>query len=187
MLSPKVKGLFNGPKLEFTLIDSLKREWQCGTIQVDYLLASKERLDIEYVGSDNNKHHPIIIHRALLGSFERFIGILIEHYAGKLPLWLAPEKVRLLPITDQQHNYAWQVHQFLQKNKISCSIDSHADKLGAKIRRARNQRVPYFLVLGNQEETDQTVTVQRQNGDKVGTFSLDEFKEKLLCEIRDKK
>ena len=180
------EGAFYGPKLEFTLVDSLEREWQCGTIQVDYLLASKERLNIEYVGSDNKKYNPIIIHRALLGSFERFIGIMIEHYEAKLPLWLAPEQVRILPITDGQHLYAKTIEKALKENGISSYVDLQADKLGAKIRNARLERIPYFLVLGAQEEENKTVALQKQNGDKLGALTCDELINKLLDEIKQK-
>ena len=178
------EGAFYGPKLEFTLVDTLGREWQCGTVQVDYLLASEDRLDVDYVGKDNEKHRPIIIHRALLGSFERFIGIMIEHYAGKFPLWLAPEQVRVLQITDAQAEYSTEVASKLRLAGFRVEEDKQADKLGAKIRRARTDRVPYFLVLGKEEAENGTVAVQRQNGDKVGTFPLDEFIAQLQEEVK---
>ena len=178
------EGAFYGPKLEFTLIDCLGREWQCGTIQVDYLLASKERLNVDYVGADNEKHNPVIIHRALLGSFERFIGIMIEHYEGKFPLWLAPEQVRVLQITDAQSEYSTEVTKQLRAAGFRVEEDKQSDKLGAKIRRARTDRVPYFLVLGKEEMENGTVAVQKQNGDKVGTFSIAEFIEQLKEEAK---
>ena len=178
------EGAFYGPKLEFTLVDTLGREWQCGTVQVDYLLASEDRLDVDYVGQDNEKHRPIIIHRALLGSFERFVGILTEHYAGKFPLWLAPEQVRVLQITDAQASYSTEVTAKLRAAGFRAEEDKHSDKLGAKIRRARTDRVPYFLVLGAEEMENGTVAVQRQNGDKVGVFPLDEFIAQLQEEVK---
>ncbi len=144
------EGAFYGPKLEFTLYDSLGRAWQCGTIQVDYQLPSKERLDAEYVGEDGQKHHPVILHRAVLGSMERFIGILIEHFAGKLPLWLAPEQLRILPITDAQIPYATTVAKSLELAGMRVSVDGASEKLGAKVRKARTDRVSYFGVVGAQ-------------------------------------
>lgn len=176
------EGAFYGPKLEFTLIDCLGREWQCGTIQVDYLLASKKRLDVDYVDEDGEKKRPIIIHRALLGSFERFIGIMIEHYEGKFPFWLAPEQVRVLQVTDEQNEYVCSVNKQLFDAGIRCSVDMHQEKLGAKIRRARLDRVPYFLVIGAKEVETQTVSLQKQDGSKVGTLSLEELLSKLLKE-----
>jgi threonyl-tRNA synthetase len=181
------EGAFYGPKLEFTLVDALGRHWQCGTIQVDYQLPSAERLNATYVGEDGNKHHPVMLHRAILGSIERFIGILIEHFSGKFPLWLAPEQIRLLPITDEQLPYAEQVASQLREAGLRVAVDRTPDKLGAKIRIARNDRVTYFGVVGGQEVTDETVALQSQNGDKVGTFPIDDLIVRLLEEIAEKK
>lgn len=178
------EGAFYGPKLEFTLVDSLGREWQCGTIQVDYILASKERLDVDYVAEDGEKCRPIIIHRALLGSFERFIGIMIESMEGKFPLWLSPEQVRILQVTDEQNAYAKEVHAELTRAGFRVTLDAQNEKLGAKIRRARIDRVPRFLVLGAQEVENRTATLQLQDGTKVGTFSMDELLEKLEAESK---
>ncbi len=178
------EGAFYGPKLEFTLVDSLGREWQCGTIQVDYILASKERLDVDYVDADGEKRQPIIIHRALLGSFERFIGIMIENVEGKFPLWLAPEQVRVLQVTDAQNEYAKEVNGLLLKAGLRTSLDAHQEKLGAKIRRARLDRVPRFLVLGAKEAEHRTATLQLQDGSNVGTFSLDDLLERLQAESK---
>jgi threonyl-tRNA synthetase len=178
------EGAFYGPKLEFTLVDSLGREWQCGTIQVDYLLASKERLDVDYVDVDGEKRRPIIIHRALLGSFERFIGIMIENVEGKFPLWLAPEQVRVLQVTDAQNEYAKEVNATLLRSGFRSTLDAHQEKLGAKIRRARLDRVSRFLVLGAKEAEDRTATLQLQDGSNVGTFGLDELLERLKSESK---
>ncbi|MFM2089895.1 MAG: hypothetical protein RLZZ127_384, partial [Planctomycetota bacterium] len=145
------EGAFYGPKLEFTLVDALGRHWQCGTIQVDYQLPGPERLNATYIGEDGQKHHPVILHRAILGSLERFIGILIEHFAGKFPLWLAPEQIRILPISDAQIPYARQVQSALLAAGLRAAIDENPDKLGAKIRLARTDRVPYFAVVGEAE------------------------------------
>jgi len=174
MISPG-EGAFYGPKLEFTLVDCLGREWQCGTIQVDYLLSSKDRLDVDYVAEDGEKKYPIIIHRALLGSFERFIGILIEQYEGKFPFWLAPEQVRVLQVTDDQKDYAKQICDRLFRAGFEVTIDTHQEKLGAKIRRARLDRVPYFLVIGAKEVEEGTVALQQQDGTQLGSFKFDDL------------
>jgi len=177
------EGAFYGPKLEFTLLDSLGRHWQCGTIQVDYQLPSAERLDATYIGEDGQKHHPVILHRAILGSLERFIGILIEHFSGKFPLWLAPEQVRLLPITDEHVQYAEQCVVALKAAGIRATIDPNPDKLGAKIRLARNARVPYFGVVGGEEVANGTVALQNQAGEKLGTLAVAALGDKLHAEI----
>jgi threonyl-tRNA synthetase len=181
------EGAFYGPKLEFTLLDSLHRQWQCGTIQVDYQLPSAERLDAEFVGEDGQKHHPVILHRAILGSIERFVGILIEHFSGKFPLWLAPEQVRVLPITDEHIPYANQVRERLRASGLRATVDPTPDKLGAKIRLARNDRVTYFAVVGAQEVADRTVALQSQSGEKLGTPTLDELVENLAREVAEKR
>jgi threonyl-tRNA synthetase len=180
------EGAFYGPKLEFTLIDCLGREWQCGTIQVDYQLAGPERLNALYTAEDGSKKNPVILHRAICGSLERFIGILIEQYAGKFPLWLAPEQIRVLPITDDQLDYARTVTAKLVAAGIRATCDEQADKLGAKIRNARNDRVNYFAVIGGQEAEAGTAALQRQNGDKLGTVTVDELVAQLQAEIAAK-
>jgi threonyl-tRNA synthetase len=178
------EGAFYGPKLEFTLVDCLGREWQCGTIQVDYILSSKDRLNVDYVSEEGDKKHPIIIHRALLGSFERFIGILIEHYEGKFPFWLAPEQVRVLQVTDDQNEYAQKVTDQLFRAGFAATLDTHQEKLGAKIRRARLDRVPYFLVIGGKEVEDGTVSLQKQDGSKLGNMSVDELMQRFSDEAQ---
>jgi threonyl-tRNA synthetase len=180
------EGAFYGPKLEFTLYDSLNRGWQCGTIQVDYQLPSAARLDALYVGEDGQKHHPVILHRAILGSLERFIGILIEHTAGKFPLWLAPEQVRILPITDAQVPYAREVQEQLALAGMRASVDAAPDKLGAKVRQARVDRVTYFAVVGAQEVGERRVALQSQAGEKLGSPSLPELISRLSAEIASK-
>lgn len=180
------EGAFYGPKLEFTLVDALGRHWQCGTIQVDYQLPSKERLDATYIGEDGGKHHPVMLHRAILGSLERFVGILIEHYSGKFPLWLSPEQIRVLPITDEQLPYAEDVVLTLRAAGIRADVDRKPEKLGAKIREARNDRVPYFAVVGGQEVESKQVALQNQTGAKLGTVSIPDLIAKLQGEIIDK-
>jgi threonyl-tRNA synthetase len=176
-------GAFYGPKLEFTLVDALGRGWQCGTIQVDYQLSSAERLNATYIGEDGQKHHPVLLHRAVLGSLERFIGILIEHFAGKFPLWLAPEQIRVLPITDAHLPYARDLAQRLAAVDLRAGVDETADKLGAKIRLARTDRVPYFAVVGDQEVAGGTVALQNQAGEKLGTMPVADLMARLQDEV----
>ncbi len=180
------EGAFYGPKLEFTLVDALGRHWQCGTIQVDSQLPSGERLNATFVGEDGQKHHPVMLHRAILGSLERFVGILIEHFEGKFPLWLAPEQIRVLPITDEHLPYAEEVRRRLADAGLRVTVDANPDKLGAKIRAARTQRVTYFAVVGGQEVTDRTVALQNQAGEKLGTLTIDALLTRLHGEIAAK-
>ena len=169
------EGAFYGPKLEFTLVDALGRPWQCGTIQLDYQLPSAERLNAQYIGADNQKHHPVMLHRAVLGSLERFLGILIEQYAGAFPVWLAPEQVRVIPIADGQLEAAQALLGKLVDLGVRAGIDEKADKLGAKIRRAQAEKVPFMLVLGRKEAEAGTVSVRtRDEGDK-GAMPFDDF------------
>jgi threonyl-tRNA synthetase len=169
------EGAFYGPKLEFTLVDALGRPWQCGTIQLDYQLPSAERLNAEYIGADNQKHHPVMLHRAVLGSLERFLGILIEQYAGAFPVWLAPEQVRVIPIADAQLPQARELVAKLVDLGVRVDIDEKADKLGAKIRRAQAEKVPFMLVLGKKEAESGMVAVRtRDEGDK-GAMPFDAF------------
>ncbi len=177
------EGAFYGPKLEFTLVDALGRHWQCGTIQVDSQLPSGERLNATFVGEDGQKHHPVMLHRAILGSLERFVGILIEHFEGKFPLWLAPEQIRILPITDEHLPYAREVRARLAAAGLRAAVDEKPEKLGAKIREARSQRVTYFAVVGAQEVADGTVALQNQAGEKLGTLTVDALLARLQAEI----
>lgn len=174
-------GAFYGPKIDFHLEDSLGRTWQCGTIQLDFQLPL--RFEAEYTGADGEKHRPIMIHRVLLGSIERFIGILIEHYAGKFPAWLAPVQVKVLPISDKNAAYAKDVYNTLKKNHIRCEIDERPEKIGYKIREAQLEKVPYMLVAGAKEEENHTVAVRyRDSGENV-TMSVEDFAEMLKKEI----
>ena len=177
------EGAFYGPKLEFVLTDCLGRDWQCGTIQVDFQLTSEERLDATYVASDGSRKHPVILHRAVLGSLERFIGILIEQYAGKFPLWLAPEQLRILAVSDEHLPYTREVAALLRHVGIRVEVDDASEPLGAKIRRARQDRVGSYAVAGAQEMTDKTLTLHRGNGDKLGAMSVEAVKELILKTI----
>lgn len=168
------EGAFYGPKLEFTLIDALGREWQCGTIQVDYQLPSAERLNAEYIGDDNNKHHPVMLHRAVLGSLERFIGILIENCAGIIPLWLAPVQAVIVPVAPAFNDYAQKVQKVLDEKGFRVIADIGTDRMNAKIRKHQEEKVIYQLIVGQNEMDNNSVAVRmRKGGQKV--MSLDEF------------
>ncbi len=168
------EGAFYGPKLEFTLIDALGREWQCGTIQVDYQLPSKERLNAEYIGEDNQKHTPVMLHRAVLGSLERFIGILIEHYSGALPPWLAPVQAMVIPVAPPFNEYAAEVAAALNKAGFRVSADVENDRMNAKIRKYQIEKVPYQLVVGQKEADTASVTVRLLEG-KQQSITLEDF------------
>lgn len=176
-------GAFYGPKIDFHLEDSLGRTWQCGTIQLDMQLP--ERFELEYTDKDGSKKRPIMIHRVVFGSIERFIGILTEHFAGHFPTWLAPVQVKLLPISDKYADYANKVEGILNDAGIRVETDHRAEKIGYKIRSARNERVPYILVVGEKEEADGTVSV-RCKGDDLGSMSLGKFIEDITEEIKNK-
>ncbi|MFL0266756.1 threonine--tRNA ligase [Candidatus Clostridium radicumherbarum] len=172
-------GAFYGPKIDFHLQDSLGRTWQCGTIQLDFQLP--QRFDLNYIGRDGEKHRPIVIHRVIFGSIERFIGILIEHFAGKFPTWLAPVQVKVLPISDKYNSYAESVFKILRDKGIRVEIDDRAEKVGFKIREARNERVPYMIVLGEKEQADGTITVRKRDDGQQSSVVLYEF----IAEIRE--
>ncbi len=176
------EGAFYGPKLEFTLIDALNRPWQCGTIQLDYQLPSEGRLNAVYTGPDGQKHHPVMLHRAVLGSLERFIGILIEQYAGAFPLWLAPVQVELIPVNDKALPAVGKVADVLRARGFRVHVDSRSDKMGAKIRDARLQKIPYMLVMGAREAESGTVSVRSRAEGDLGAMPLEDFIAKLDAE-----
>lgn len=177
-------GAFYGPKIDFHLEDSISRTWQCGTIQLDFQLP--QRFELEYVGSDNEKHRPIVIHRVIFGSIERFIGILIEHFAGKFPTWLAPVQVKVLPISDKFNNYCDEVVKQFYENGIRIEIDQRNEKIGYKIREARNERVPYIVIIGEKEEEEGNVSLRsRKNGDE-GSINVIDLIERINNEIKNK-
>lgn len=175
-------GAFYGPKIDFHLEDSLGRTWQCGTIQLDFQLPL--RFEAEYVGADGEKHRPIMIHRVALGSIERFIGILIEHYAGKFPAWLAPVQVKILTISEKTNSYAGAISRKMKAEGIRCEVDERGEKIGYKIREARTQRVPYVLVVGDKEEEEKTVSVRSRDRGEQGTMDAEAFMETILQEIK---
>lgn len=176
-------GAFYGPKLDFHLEDCIGRTWQCGTIQLDFQLP--ERFQLEYTGQDGNKHQPVMVHRVVFGSIERFIGILIEHFAGAFPVWLSPVKAKILPISEKYHEYAEEVLKKLEDANIEVELDNRAEKIGYKIRQARNERVPYILVVGQKEQDEQQVAVRSRQGDE-GAMDLDIFLERIQNEIKTK-
>lgn len=177
------EAAFYGPKLDFMVRDALKREWQLGTIQVDYNLP--ERFDLEYTGSDNQKHRPIMIHRAPFGSMERFIGVLIEHCGGNFPLWLAPDQAIILPISEKNHDYADRVLELLKNYDICGPIDKRAETTGKKIREAEMSKIPYIIVIGKEEENAGVVSVRRHGGENLGKMKISELG-KLIKEEVDK-
>ena len=178
------EAAFYGPKIDFVVKDVIGREWQLGTVQVDYNLP--ERFDLSYIGSDNKPHRPVMIHRAPFGSLERFVGLLIEHFEGKFPVWLAPEQVRVLSISEKHNSYATEVAQKLADTGVRASSDLTGDKIGAKIRLARLDRIPYMLVTGAREEESQSVSVRHRDRDDLGTMTLNDFVGQVCEEIRNR-
>jgi len=187
-------GAFYGPKIDFHIRDVMGRTWQCGTIQVDF--AMPERLDITYTGGDNEEHRPVMIHRALLGSIERFMGILLEHYGGNLPTWLAPEQALVLPIADRHGDYAAQVLREVRAAGASdpdkapvtlhADVDDRGESVGKRIRDAQLQKVPYILVVGDREVQDRAVGV-RERGEDKGARPLGDFIDDLVAEVRERR
>ena len=177
-------GAFYGPKIDFHLEDSIGRTWQCGTIQLDFQLPL--RFNLEYTGADGEKHRPIMIHRVIFGSIERFIGILIEHFAGAFPTWLAPVQVKVLPISDKYMDYAQNVLNKLTEAGIRAEVDTRAEKIGYKIREAQTAKIPYMLVVGQKEEEENTVSVRSRAAGDEGARSLDTFIADILKEIETK-
>ena len=174
-------GAFYGPKIDFHLEDCIGRTWQCGTIQLDFQLP--QRFELEYTGADGEKHRPIMIHRVAFGSIERFIGILIEHFAGAFPTWLAPVQVKVLPITDRTHEYSVQVMEKLTAMGLRCELDDRSEKIGYKIREAQLEKIPYMLVLGDKEEESGQVAVRSRKTGETQVMSLEEFMEKIGKEV----
>lgn len=177
------EGAFYGPKIEFSLRDCINRVWQCGTIQLDFSMTHVDRLDAVYVGQDNEKHHPVMIHRAILGSLERFVGILIEHYEGKFPTWLAPTQMVIAPISQTHADYVVEFAEKLKKQGFRIETDLRNEKVGFKIREHTLQRVPYILVVGDQEVQDGTVNVRARGGDNLGSYSMEALLDLLMRDL----
>lgn len=175
---------FYGPKIDFIIRDAIGRKWQLGTVQVDYVMP--ERFNLSYVGADNDKHRPVIIHRAPFGSMERFTSILIEHFAGDFPLWLAPLQVRVLAISDDFNDYAEEITRKLRDTGIRAEADTRSEKVGSKIRDAENSKIPYMLIVGQREKNEDTVSVRRHKKGDIGTFDTSGFIQTLINEIEEK-
>ena len=176
------EAAFYGPKLDFMIKDALGRRWQLGTIQVDYNLP--ERFQLEYTGSDNEKHRPVMIHRAPFGSMERFIAVLIEHTAGQFPLWLLPEQVALLPISEKFNDYAEEVCRYLNTLDIRATVDSRNEKIGRKVRDNELKRIPYMLIVGEKEMNEGTVSVRKKGEGDLGAMKMNDFANKIIEEVR---
>lgn len=174
-------GAFYGPKIDFHLEDCLGRTWQCGTIQLD--MQMPERFELEYTGADGEKHRPVMIHRVVFGSIERFIGILTEHFAGAFPVWLSPVQAIVLPITDRQHEAAAKIKDQLENAGVRVDLDGRSEKIGYKIREAQLQKIPYMLVIGDKELENGTVSVRSRKGVDLGAMPLDTFIAKIQEEI----
>jgi threonyl-tRNA synthetase len=179
------EGVFYGPKIDIKIRDALRRVWQCTTIQVDYNLP--EKFDIRYIGSDGGSHRPIMVHRALLGSLERFFGVLIEHYGGDFPLWLSPVQVRIIPVTDDQREYARAILEKLREHDFRVEADDRSEKVGLKIREAELQKIPYMLIVGAREVEEDTVSVRRKGKGDMGPRQVEKLIEDMMEEIRSRK
>ncbi|MDR8392538.1 threonine--tRNA ligase [Aliifodinibius sp. S!AR15-10] len=176
---------FYGPKIDFIIRDAIGRKWQLGTVQVDYVMP--ERFDLTYIGSDNEKHRPVIIHRAPFGSMERFCSILIEHFAGDFPVWLAPVQVKMIPIADDFNEYAYQCAAKLKEHDVRVEVDDRSEQIGGKIRDAETSKIPYMLIVGGNEAEDGTVSVRRHKEGDIGTFDFSDFISNLIDEIDSKR
>ena len=178
------EGVFYGPKIDLKIKDVLGRAWQCTTIQVDFNLP--ERFGIGFIGEDGNEHRPIMVHRALLGSLERFLGILIENYAGAFPTWLAPTQVVLIPITDQHHSYAQGVQNRLKEKGIRAQTDLRKEKMNLKIREAQLAKIPFMLIMGDREVEGSTVSIRKRTGENLGAKDIEEVLQIIQDDIQSK-
>jgi threonyl-tRNA synthetase len=174
-------GAFYGPKIDMHMTDSLGRSWQLGTVQLDYSMP--ERFDLAYTGADNQEHRPVMIHRALFGSYERFIGIMLEHYAGELPLWLAPVQAIVLPVSDRFNAYGGRVDDALRADGVHVELDDRSESVGRKIREAELRKVPYMLIVGEREEGEEAVSVREHRAGDTGTVAVKELRERLRGEL----
>ncbi len=177
-------GAFYGPKIDLKVKDAIGREWQTSTIQFDFNLP--ERFNLQYVGEDGQRHQPYMVHRALFGSLERFFGILIEHYAGVFPMWLAPEQLRLIPISEKQHAFCLEAEQKLKKLGFRVSCDTRKESMGSKIKEARNMRIPYMAVVGDKELETGSFSVRSRREDQLGLMDFDTLVKKLQEDVDNK-
>ena len=176
------EAAFYGPKLDFMVKDAIGRRWQLGTIQVDYNLP--ERFKLEYTGSDNEKHRPVMVHRAPFGSLERFTAVLIEHTAGNFPRWLTPDQVVILPISEKFNEYAEQVSAYLNEHDVRATVDDRNEKIGRKIRDNELKHIPYMLVVGEKEQNEGTVSVRKRGAGDEGSMKFEDFAKKIEEEVR---
>ena len=166
-------GAFYGPKIDFHIKDCLDRTWQCATIQLDF--AMPEKFDVEYVGEDNTRHRPVMVHRVVLGSVERFMGIILEHYGGNLPPWLAPVQMIVLPISEKFYGHANNIYKYFKQKDYRIEMDNRVESLSKKIKQAEIRKIPYMMVVGQNEQDTGTVTIRRKKGDDIKEISLDKF------------
>jgi threonyl-tRNA synthetase len=176
------EAAFYGPKLDFMVKDAIGRKWQLGTIQVDYNLP--ERFELEYIGSDNQKHRPVMIHRAPFGSMERFVAVLLEHTGGKLPLWLTPDQVNIVPVSEKYEEYAKKVCDLLNNSDIRAAVDDRNETLGKRIRESELKRIPFLVIVGEKEMTEGTVSVRRQGGVDLGSMPTEDFVALVANEVK---
>jgi threonyl-tRNA synthetase len=176
------EAAFYGPKLDFMVKDALGRRWQLGTIQVDYQLP--KRFQLEYIGSDNQKHQPVMIHRAPFGSLERFVAVLIEHCGGNFPLWLAPEQMTILPISEKYHDYAQEVYRQLEQMDIRGEVDERDEKIGRKIRDAEVKKIPYMFIVGEKEQAEGKISVRKHGEGDLGSLTIEEFVARFRAETK---
>ncbi|MCJ7806210.1 MAG: His/Gly/Thr/Pro-type tRNA ligase C-terminal domain-containing protein, partial [Clostridia bacterium] len=177
-------GAFYGPKIDFHLKDCLGRSWQCGTIQLDFQMP--EKFDLTYIGEDGGKHRPVVVHRTIYGSMERLMALLIEHYGGAFPIWLAPVQIAIIPVTERSHDYSASVHDQLQREGFRVTIDQRNEKMGYKIREAQVKKIPYMLVIGDREVDSGLVAIRHRDQGDLGTDEIVNFINKLKGEITEK-
>ena len=178
------EGVFYGPKIDIKVKDALNRSWQCSTIQVDF--NNPERFDVTYRGGDGREHRPIMIHRALMGSLERFFGVLIEHYAGAFPVWLAPVQVRILTIAERHADFAANLSERLKAEGFRSELDVENEKIGYKIRNATMMKIPYLFIIGDTEVSEGKITVRKRSGENIGQFTVEEFIEIIKDKVSTK-
>jgi threonyl-tRNA synthetase len=177
-------GAFYGPKIDFHLKDCIGRTWQCGTIQLDFQLP--ERFDLNYVGADGEKHRPVMIHRVVFGSIERFLGILIEHYAGAFPTWIAPVQVRVMNISENQVEYTNRIVSMLKDEGLRVEVDIRNEKIGYKIREAQLQKIPYMIIIGDNEVREENISARSRKEGDLGSLNVEDFLNRIQAEIKEK-
>ena len=178
-------GAFYGPKIDFHIKDSLGRKWQCGTVQVDFSMP--EKFELEYDAKDGKKHRPVMVHRAILGSLERFLGILIEHYAGKFPLWLSPTQIKILTVTDRSNKFAEELKQKLEENNLRVELDIRHESISKKVRDSQKEKVNYMVTIGDKEIKSKKLAIRTREGKVSFNISIDKFIKDMIKEIQDKK